>query len=326
MRLAVDLYNRTGTERRLEAFVVQMTLGWLKALQARWERDNLDVYERDDRGRRIRGQYGDFLTISLGKMLRKEFKPRDPVRKNIEFFIGLRNRIEHRYDADTALLVSGKTEALMLNYERYLTNTFGDDEGLAQELRFPIFLSSITGEAVTAIKEVRKRVPMSVKTYIDEFDADLDDVITGDGRYEFRVTLIPQMGPKTDADAAINWVRLDDLSPEQREEVERLEAIVRDRHVPVTDVGYLPGEVAAEVSRRLGIKFTIADHTTCWKHFGARPPRGDAHPERTNPDFSIYSKAFRRYTFTSAWIDKLERELSEPKRHRKILGRQPTPL
>jgi hypothetical protein len=49
-RLAVDLYNRTGTERRLEAFVVHMTLAWLKALQARWERDGLDLYQRDERG------------------------------------------------------------------------------------------------------------------------------------------------------------------------------------------------------------------------------------------------------------------------------------
>jgi hypothetical protein len=325
-RLAVDLYNRTGTERRLEAFVVHMMLAWVKALQARWGRDDLDVFERDERGRRQRGQYGDFLTISLGKMLRKEFKPKDPVRKNIEFFIGLRNRIEHRYDAETALLVSGKTEALMLNYEDYLTDIFGIGEGLADELRFPIFVSSITGDAVTAIKEVRKRVPMSVRTYIEKFDADLDDAVAEDGRYEFRVTLIPQVGPKSSADAAINFVRLDELTPEQREELERIQAIVRYKQVPVTDMGFLPGEVAAEISRRLGIKFTISDHTKCWQHFAIRPPKNEAHPEKTNADFCIYSKAFRRYTFTPSWVEKLARDLDEPKRHRAILGRRPTPL
>jgi hypothetical protein len=102
--------------------------------------------------------------LLVGTEPRTEFKPKNPLRKNIEFFIGLRNRIEHRYDAETALLVSGKTEALMLNYEDYLTETSGFEEGLAEELRFPIFVSSITGHAVTSIKEVRKRVPMSVRT------------------------------------------------------------------------------------------------------------------------------------------------------------------
>ena len=303
-----------------------MTLGWLKALQARWERDALDVYIRDDRGRRQKGAYGDYLTIALSKMLQTEFLPKDPVRKNIEFFIGLRNRIEHRYDADTAMLVTGKTEALMLNYERYLTATFGPGEGLAEELRFPIFLSSITGDAVAAIKEVRRRVPMSVRTYIEKFEADLDDSVTGDERYEFRITLIPQVGAKSEADAVINFVRLDELTPEQREQVEHLQTIVRNKQVPVTDDGLLPKEVATEVGERLGVKFTTTDHTKCWQHFKVRPTRGDPHPERTNADFCIYSKAFRRYTFTPAWVDKLARELQEPKGHRKILGRPPTPV
>jgi hypothetical protein len=250
----------------------------------------------------------------------------EPGAQDIEFFIGLRNRIEHRYDAETALLVSGKTEALMLNYEDYLTETFGVEEGVAEELRFPIFVSSITGHAVTSSKEVRKRVPMSVRTYIEKFDADLDDAVAEDGRYEFRVTLIPQFGPKTSADAAINFVRLDELTVEQREEVERVQAIVRDKKVPVTDVGFLPGEVAAEISRRLGIKFTISDHTKSWQHFGVRPPTDDPHPERTKADFCVYSQAFRRYTFTPAWVEKVARDLDDPKKHQEILGRRPSPL
>lgn len=324
-RLAVDLYNRVGSERRLEAYIVHMTMAWLKALQARWERDGEDLFVRDERGWRQRGQHGEFIMQPLSRMLRSEFSEQDPVRKNIEFFLGLRNRVEHRYDADTALLVVGKTEALMLNYERYVTATFGVDEGLASDLRFPIFISSITGGAVTAIKEVRKRVPLSVKTYIERFDANLDGAVADDARYEFRITLIPQTGAKTAADTAITFVRLDELTAEQREEVERVQAIVRDKQVPVSDDGFLPKEVVAELGHRLGIRFTMTDHTRCWQYYKIRPPHKDAHPERTNADFCIYSKAFGRYTFTPAWIDKLTRDLADPKKHKKILGREPKP-
>jgi hypothetical protein len=97
---------------------------------------------------------------------------------------------------------------------------------------------------------------------------------------------------------------------------------VPDKQVPVTDDGFLPKEVAKEISNRLGIKFTTTDHTKCWQYFKVRPPRHDPHPEKTNADFCIYSKAFRRYTFTPAWIEKLARELDDPKKHRTILGRR----
>jgi hypothetical protein len=100
---------------------------------------------------------------------------------------------------------------------------------------------------------------------------------------------------------------------------------VRDKQVPVTDDGFLPKEVATEVSNRLGIRFTTSDHTRCWQHYNVRPPRNDPHPEKTNADFCIYSKAFRRYTFTPAWVDKLSRDLADAKRHRQVLGHDPVP-
>lgn len=44
VRLAVDLYNRSGVERQLEAFIVHMSMGWLKLLQAHFEQNGLDIY------------------------------------------------------------------------------------------------------------------------------------------------------------------------------------------------------------------------------------------------------------------------------------------
>src|SRR4051794_23135071 len=96
VRLAVDLYNRTPQARSLEAFVVHMSIGWLKLLQARYERDGDDIYVRDQRGWRQRTRDGDYVTKPLSQMLEEVFEPSDPVRKNVEFFVGLRNRIEHR--------------------------------------------------------------------------------------------------------------------------------------------------------------------------------------------------------------------------------------
>jgi hypothetical protein len=322
--LAVDLYNRSGRTRQMEAFVVHMCMAWLKLLQARWERDRQDFYVRNARGWRERSRDGDYLTQPLQRMVEKEFAAADPRRKNLEFFIGLRNRIEHRYERDIATLLTGRTQALVLNFERTLTDCFGEAEGLAEELRLPVFVSSLTGDAVAALKQVRGRLPKRVLDYVQDFDAALDPGVVADQAYDFRVYLLPQTSSKTDADVAMSFVRLDDLTSEQRAEIERAQTIIREKQVPVEDLGgLLPGQVATRMAQALNTHFSITDHTECWRHFEVRPPTSSDHPERTKAAFCHYNAAFRQYVYTEAWVNFLVRKLADSDARREILGHDP---
>jgi hypothetical protein len=62
-----------------------------------------------------------------------------------------------------------------MNYERLLVATFSEREGLADSLRFPVFLSSLSDDAVEALKETHKRLPKRFTRYVDEYDAMLAD-------------------------------------------------------------------------------------------------------------------------------------------------------
>ncbi len=328
VRLAVDLYNRSTQERSLEAFVVHMTIAWTKVIQARYERDGNDIFIRGYRGHRNWRQPtrdGDFVTKPLHQLLAEQLTDNDPVRKNVEFFIGLRNRIEHRHDRDTGTLVHGRVQALMLNYENVLVDWFGADEGLADELRFPIFLSTITSDAVAALKEVRQRLPQRILDYVQDFDASLDPSVAGDQRYEFRVYLIPQKSSKTEADAAMTFVRLEDLDDEQRAQIEQMRTIIRDKKVPVEDLGHLRAtQVAERVEKELGVRFRVHhDHTRCWKHYEVRPSPGSDHPERTKGDFCRYNEAFHEYVYTEAWVKFLVRKLSDEEEFEEVLDHPP---
>lgn len=324
MLLAVDLYNRSGSERQLQAFVVHMCMGWLKLLQAGWERDNRDFYIRGPGRRRKRTPEGEFLTKSLLDMVAAEFGESDPKRKNLEFFVGLRNRIEHRYDRDIAALVAGKTQALVVNYERTLTDIFGESEGLAPELRFPLFLSTLTQDAVEVLKRVRRGIPKAVLDYVQDFDAALDPEVSSDQAYEFRVQLIPVTSSKTEADVAMSFVRLEDLDDDQREKVREAQTIIREKQVPVADLGnLLPSQVAQRVTQELGTHFSINDHTSCWKHFEVRPARGSDHPTRTKAEFCRYNQTFGQWVYTEAWVNFLIRKLREPETYRQVLNREP---
>ena len=320
--LAVDLYNRSARERQLEAFVVHMCLSWLKLLQAHFTRDYEDIFVRDKNGRRQRTWDGDWQTKSLRILLAETFTEADPVRMNVEFFVGLRNKIEHRYDHDVAALVAGKSQALLVNYEKMLVATFGENEGLGDMLRFPLFVSTITDDAVQVLKAARRRVPRVVLDYVQDFDAALEPDLVADQRYEFRIFLVPQTGPKSSADVATSFVRLEDLDPAQSELMEKMQVVIREKQVPVADLdALLPKRVVEQVSAQIPWKFTMNDHATAWRHWSVRPRTNTDNPERTKAEFCRYNGAFRQYVYTTAWVRFLVRKLSDPDIYREVTGR-----
>lgn len=324
VRLAVDLYNRSGVERQLEAFIVHMTMGWLKLLQAHFEQSGKDIFIRNKRGHRVRHDDGGFKHRSLRDLSDEFFDEHDPRKANLEFFTGLRNQIEHRYERDIAALVAGRTQAYLLNYEETVIELFGDDEGLADELRFPLFVSSITGDAVASLKRVRSRVPKGVVEWVQDYDTSVDASITADQRYDFKVYLIPHKGAKTEADAAMTFVRDDELNDEQRAVMDQVQTIIRDKKVPVGDLeNLLPTEVVKRVAARLKVPFNMNIHTQAWKYFGVRPPSDADDPEKTRADFCHYNRAFKRYVFTDAWVDYLVRKLSDQEVYDEVLAWRP---
>ncbi|WP_340697220.1 DUF3644 domain-containing protein [Cellulosimicrobium funkei] len=322
--LAIDLYNRSGHERQLEAFVVHMSLAWLRLMQAKVDHDDGDLYIRNKRRQRIRHEDGGWKMKPLSDLTAELLPTTDARRANLEFFTGLRNIIEHRFERDVASLVAGRTQAHVLNYEATLVDWFGVGEGLGDELRFPIFISTFTGDAVASVKEVRKRVPKGVLDWVQDLDANMDPAVANAPQFDFRVYLIPHTGPKTQADAAMTFVRMEELDDKQRAAMEHVQTIIREKHVPVANLGRLkPGEVAAKVAADLGQRFTIADHTNAWRHYDARPGQNATRPEATKSQFCVWDGTFRQYVYTEAWVSYLVRHLSNAATYELVCGRPP---
>ncbi|GAA3077692.1 hypothetical protein JOF29_005163 [Kribbella aluminosa] len=319
--LAVDLYNRSGTERQLEAFIVHMTMAWLKLLQAKIERDGEDLYIRNQRGQRQRSADGDWIHKPLAMLLADEFSDNDPRRVNLEFFVGLRNRIEHRYERDIAALVAGRTQAFLLNYEHTLVENFGVEQSLSENLRFPLFLSSITDDAAEALKVLRKRVPKGVLEWVQDFDASLEPSLNDDQRFDFRIYLVPHTGPKTEADAAMTFVRMDDLTDDQRGKLDEVQTIIREKQVPVSSLGTLrPAEVVGRVQGQIPWVFSMAHHTAAWRFFRVRPRSDAENKEQTKSDFCRWNSTWRQYEYTEAWVAYLVRKLTSERTYKEVMG------
>lgn len=323
-RLAVDLYNRQGNERQLEAFIVHMSLAWLKLMQAHTERIGNDLYVRDSRGRRVRSEDGDWQYKAARQLRRELFADNDPRRVNIEFFNGLRNRVEHRHENNIAAIVAGRTQAHLLNFEQTLVEWFGAEEALAEELRFPLFVSSITQDAVSAVKQVRSQVPAAVLEWIQDFDASIAPDVAQDQAFDFRVYLIPHKGSKTEADAAMTYVNAGDLTDEQNAVVDQVRSIIKEKQIPVVDLGnLLPGQVVEQVAEALEWPFTMHTHTQCWRHFRVRPGSGASDPADTRADFCRWNVAFQQYVYTQAWVRFLIRKLGDRATYTEVTGHAP---
>ena len=206
-----------------------------------------------------------------------------------------------------------------------LTGWFGVDEGLASRLRFPVFLSTLAGDAVEALKQTYKRLPKRITTFLEDHDAALPDEVTSDHRYEFRVFLTQMTGPKSEADAAMRFVHADDLTDEQRDALDLVQTIVRDKQVPVSGKDKLrPSQVCEKVEEALGIRLSPSSHhARAWKHYGVRSPKGAAQPERTEQQYCVYNEPHGDYLYTDAWVSLLVKELGDPQRFEEVIGKPP---
>jgi hypothetical protein len=323
---AIDEYNcSTG---HYGDFIGTMVRAWLYLLQAEFQRDRIDY--------RYKGQDGKPILIDgepkLWDVLRsaKERFPatNDPVRINLELFIALRNKVEHRYEHALKGAAGGRAHALVINFEQELVANFGADHSLADRLRFPLFVESITTpERKDSIKAARAL--RAAQTLLAKFDVGLDSEVLDDQRYDFRVRLVPMLGPKSAAEAAFEFVNLNELTDDQRKvmiEAGRSGSVItKIKKVSVSSAGcMLPKRVVSEVQERVPFVFKIGMHTRLWKQFKLHPTAwAEPYGGETVSEFCVANEPTRQYVYTPAWVDKIVKEIGTPEKFEAFFGAPP---
>jgi hypothetical protein len=333
--LATRLYNDPAEVRSFEGFVVHMHLAWLYLLHAKLTRDGIDIrYHEKNAPRRLVKVDGEAKIWELSKCVQKRW-PEDanPVRSNVEFFIALRNKIEHRYarvqDA-LALAVSGYTQAHLLNFEDELTGAFGSQYSLAGRLRFPVFVGAFTPAGEQTLRELQAQLPAALRKFIASYHANLESATRDDPRFELRLRVSLELAPKDPNSTAIQFSRLDDMTDEERAAVEEMgrkgQVIVREQRRPVQHHGWFkPAKACAEVAKQIPFRFTMAQFTWAWKALKVRPSGGALAPEKTDEKYCIYDDAHGDYLYSPRYIDKLVKLLTTEEGYRKTIGREPRP-
>jgi hypothetical protein len=331
--VAVRLYNDPGRERALEGFIIHMHIAWLYAFQAKWMREGLNHHVlRSEKPLRYKYINGERMSQPLEWFVKEQYaNSNDAIRANLEFFIKLRNKIEHRHTgSDEALLtiVNGECHSMILNYEEFITSFGGPENSLGRNLHFPIFIGGFTDRGKEDLLKMTKSLPADLRSFLVEYDAGLDDEVSRDPRYCMRLTIILESGNRK-GDLSLQFVNHKDLTDEQRVVAEEIAArkgyvITKSKTVSVSNANNLkPKQVAVAVEEEIPFVFNVNTFAKVWRLNGWRPPAGATNPENTKSDYCVYDEPHKDYTYTPACVSWLVKKCQTPEGFRKVTGSEP---
>lgn len=325
---AVDAYNRPGPQFRTAQFIVMIVIAWTALLHAVFFRRGTKPWYRA----RIKGvttaRYekidGEPKHWDLSECLKHYFKSANPPeRQNLEFLIGLRNKIEHRHLPHIDPSVYGECQAALINLETLLVTEFGRKFALAEQLGIALqFSQLIPDEKSQAFKAAVKSSGAGVLDFVAAYRGGLSPTVLESMKYSFSVYLVPRIAGRANAaDAAVQFVHIDETSPEGREQLQELTVLIREKQVPIVNLNhYRPQNVVEQVALGIPFKFAMHHHTAAWKFFKIRPSSDAKRKDKTDSKFCIHDKAHNDFLYTPAWVNHLISQLSTAARFKEVTG------
>ena len=326
--LAVETYNRPMAHFRSGAYVVLMNIAWTSLFHAIFLRKRTKPFYRKSGSRRFQKLDGDPKRWELTECLQQHFKEHNPpIRKNLEFFIKIRHKIEHCTLAELDPEIFGECQAMLINFESMLCEQFGDRYAINGGLSFALQFSrtSGSGRATGSGKlQAEAKSFKRIKQYIDTFRSSLSTDVQSDLAYSFKVFLVPKIGNHASRDAvAVEFVKYDPSKPDEMQKYEHIVSLIKPKEISVSNLDKLkPGDVVRRVGAKLGKPFNMHHHIMCYRHFNARPHRRAPDPKACDSRYCVYDVAHKDYVYTEAWVAHLLKVMSDPTTYSFLLSKK----
>ena len=310
--LAVEIYNKPRITFRCEAFISLMIIAWTRLFHAHFNNTIGNKYYY----KKLNGRYeiidGEKKTWQLSTCIKEYSNLKSSVLSNLEFFIKLRNKIEHRHidrrEVDT--LIFGECQSFLFNYETLVIELFGDYYSINESLVYSLQFSQIrTTKQEVASKSALSKDLADIVSFVGKYRNSLDEDVYNSLEYSIKLIQIPKISNTNRADAAIEFVKWDELSAEDKDAYEKVSVFIKDKKVTVeaANVGrFKPSEVVKRVNSLVGGDVLTTNlHAVLYKLFNIRPPNGADDPFDTNTKFCLYDETHGDYVYQVDWVDYL---------------------
>ena len=305
---AVTIYNNPGNRLRTGSFIVLMCIAWTALLHAYLESRKIKYHYKSNNGRYVKVD-GDRKAWDLSNCLKEIFGHQDPIRANIELFVKLRNKVEHRDSPALNAELLGECQALIINFEDWLVDKFGEKYSLMDTSFIPIQLLR-NARAFPKTKSDKEML-----AFIKEYRGAISTDIINSQEYSFKAFVMPKIGNhRSSSDIAIEYVKYDENNTGEMEEYEKAMVAIKERHIPVINKDKMrPGRILS-ILRDRGHKPTMHWHTKMWKKYKVRPGSKAENKAACDTEYCIYDEAHGDYLYSKSWLNfLLEKELEQPR-------------
>ena len=297
MILAVQVFNSAAIGFKTEVFSVLANIAWTYLLHEYYERNGVSIVNSDGR------------SLLLSQMVERSDCPiSSGMRDNLQSIMNIRNQVEHKLFRKGDLLWLGLFQACCLNFDKILSNVFGEKLSLASELPFALQFMRPNIEQVSMLS--RYEIP----PHIEAIDARISEAMSPeqqvDIEYKFRVIFTLDAASKRRAH--FEFVSPDSADGRQIQNI-LVNYKLGDHLYP-----FKPKLVCELVTKLTGMQFSPYNHMKAWKLFNVRPQTKSKQPENTNRQYCIFHPAHKDYTYSQAWVDLLVEQVKDQEKFQKL--------
>jgi hypothetical protein len=318
--LAVEVYNKPRTSFRAQAYITLMIIAWTKLLHACFNHTIGNKYFYKKKNGRYEIVEGERKAWDLKTCIKQYGKLSESGKANLEFFLKLRNKIEHRMISrkEIDLKIFGECQSLLFNYENELIKLFGKEYAINENLVFSLQFSAIRGEEQKiSDKMILSADMVRLNEFIDKYRSSLRDSVFNSQEYSVKLIQIPKVAGASRHDLAVQFIKWDELSKEEKKTVSSLTTVIKEKKI-IKSIRYhdcyKPSQVVKEIRKRAMSDFTIGDHRILYLIFGIRPlNKKTEDPFDTNDKYCLYDELHNDYVYTIEWVEFLEKLIMKHK-------------
>ncbi|MCF8356897.1 MAG: DUF3644 domain-containing protein [Melioribacteraceae bacterium] len=242
--LAVEIYNKPAVKFKTGAYISLMIIAWTALFHAYYLKKRTKPYFK--KGRRFEKiiekignkEIKEYKWWDLSKCIKEYFKGSNPPeRKNLEFFIPLRNMIEHRNLPELDISIFGECQSLITNFDDFIENVFGRNYMLGQNLSHTLqFSFSQKNLMEFSRNELKKKSLTQIVNFIKSYRSSLSTNIFQSDKFSYKVVLI-KVGNHSSRNALpLKFVNYNDLSEEDKKKLQETGIVLtREKEIKIPE-------------------------------------------------------------------------------------------
>lgn len=248
--LAVEFYNKPAVSFKSQGYITMMCIAWTSLFHAYFLKKKIKPYYRKKSSGSKRHRFEHIIEkLPNGKVIKenrwwelqeciKQYFNNDthhPVRKNLEFFIPLRNMIVHRNIPELDDSIFGECQAMLINFNNFIEQHFDKKYSIKNSLSFSLQLSQSPKNFIEATKdELKKKDAAKIVEYIKSYRSSLTTEQFESPEYSFKVVLIQVKNHQSKDALALKFVNEKDLTEEQKEQLKNIGIVlVKEKQIKI---------------------------------------------------------------------------------------------